>query len=1111
MSGSALKSGVFLVLLALLLNSAAFAGEPAKVAGITGFNSSVKGQPLTWAGGTVSYYTDQGGLGPVLQSADADALVADAFSRWTSIQTVALSATRGGQLAEDVSGANVTLSPDGVSLPPDIQPTATAKPIAIVYDSDGQVTDALLGVGSSTDCMDTTAYGGADAVSSDAHFTHALVILNGACVATSDRVADLRYHLVRVLGRVLGLGWSQVNVNVWSGTPVPTADDKAGFPLMHATDLSVCVPISLCLPNADQPRLDDRAALARLYPVTMQNRTQFPGKQVSATVTARIHGSVRFSSILAAPGQPMQGVNVVARWIDPTTGQLSRTYSASAVSGFLFRGNAGNPVTGVTDPTGNAYDANGSDDPAVEGFFDLAGLEFPDGRSTALYQLAVEAIDPLFSSAVEPYGRWQVTPSGSFAPILVTLNRGGDVAQDVEMTGTPAETTDRFEPETWDAPAPLPISGDWIASFSGYGDTDYYQFTGQTNRTLSVEVTALDERGQPTLNKALPVIGMWALSSPAGTVPGAFTSSPFNTSTPATTRLDAQLLTTTGFRIGAADLRGDGRPDYRYQMRVFYADKISPPRLPMNGGITTITGSGFRENTVVSSNAQILSYAPNRLLVRFPAMDLDDVESLTLTDPVTGASSVMTNALTCGAASDDRIVLASAALPAVPVGGETESPVRFQVLAADKVTAVAGATVQLQAGSGATLDACAGTALCSVLSDESGRVSTFVRVQAASTITVTAVLAPASYSPPSTAQTTVVGSSSATDIALLQARQSIAQGASLDLPLTARVLANGSPVAGKTVNFSITAGSATLSAASATTGSDGYATTTLRVHPMSNDVQVSACVAPGNNPCRSFTFTAVRNSLLQVEPVSGTAQAVLGSEVFQPFVARVTDGGSPAKPVRGASVTFSALDLRVDPATFTQSGDDTITGNFPAPVLLGSAQAAAVSDADGLASWTPPRLSAGDYSVKGLATAGSGSSVGFAIEVFARASQGTQSQPASGTQLSHTYGGSQAGTEQPRVIAGGAPATWVMNPPVEGECVREPAQPKPKAHKEVHGKRAKEEGVPDETTGNIEAETATTTPETQESTKAAEVKSAGKPVVSAELPAPHDRVCPARP
>ncbi len=731
----------YIVLLALLVTgTAALAGGPSKVAGITGFDPDVKGQPLTWAEGTVRYYTDQGGLGPVLSSADADALVADAFSRWTSVPTAAIAATRAGQLAEDVSGANVTRSSSGIALPPDIQPTATDKPVAIVYDSDGQVTDALLGVGSSYDWLNSAAYGGSDNFSSVAHFTHALVVLTGVCVPTVDQVSDLKYRLVRTLGSVLGLGWSQVNVNVWSGVPLPTAADRAGFPLMHAADLAFCVTISLCLPNADQSRMDDRAALSRLYPVTAQNAAQFAGKHVLADATARIHGLVRFASVDSVPGQPMQGVNVVARWIDPGTGQPSHTYSASSVSGFLFRGNAGNPITGFTDPAGTAYDRFGSDDSAVEGFFDLAGLEFPDGRSTAQYQLEVEALDPMFSEAVEPYGPWQVKPSGSFTPVVVTLSKGGDVAQDIEMSGTPAETGDRFEPETYDAPATVAAAGDWIASLSGYGDVDYYRFAGQANRTLSVEITALDETGAPTQAKALPLIGMWSLSAPSGATPGAATHAPFESGAFATTRLDAQLNATTDFRIGVADFRGDGRPDYRYEMRVFYADRIFPARLPVGGGVVSITGFGFRANTAVQIGGatEILSVAPNQMLVRVSAMDQDGTDSVTVTDPATGASSVMTNALTCGAAPDDRIMFASSALPAVPVGGQTESPVRFQVLAADGATPVAGATVQLQASSGAALDACGGAASCFLLSDESGRVSSNVLVQLTGTLTVTA-------------------------------------------------------------------------------------------------------------------------------------------------------------------------------------------------------------------------------------------------------------------------------------------------------------------------------------------------------------------------------------
>ena len=51
---------------------AGFAGGPLYVAGVSGFNSSATGQPITWAGGVVNYYTDQGNLSPLLPGASAD-------------------------------------------------------------------------------------------------------------------------------------------------------------------------------------------------------------------------------------------------------------------------------------------------------------------------------------------------------------------------------------------------------------------------------------------------------------------------------------------------------------------------------------------------------------------------------------------------------------------------------------------------------------------------------------------------------------------------------------------------------------------------------------------------------------------------------------------------------------------------------------------------------------------------------------------------------------------------------------------------------------------------------------------------------------------------------
>src|SRR5207253_7340298 len=101
-----------------------------------------------------------------------------------------------------------------------------------------------------------------------------------------------------------------------------------------------------CIANADQLRMDDPAAISRLYPVTQQNISSFAGKQLFASNTIRIHGSIYFPDAHGNAGQPMQGVNVVARLVDPNTGQPSRRYVATSVSGFLFRGNAGNRVSG---------------------------------------------------------------------------------------------------------------------------------------------------------------------------------------------------------------------------------------------------------------------------------------------------------------------------------------------------------------------------------------------------------------------------------------------------------------------------------------------------------------------------------------------------------------------------------------------------------------------------------------------------------------------------------------------------------------------------------------------------------------------------------------------
>jgi hypothetical protein len=510
------------VTIVLLFVLSSRAGGPKYIAGTTYFDPAATGQPLVWPQGLITYYTDQGDLSPILPNASANTFVANAFAQWTSVSTAALAASNAGSLAEDVSGANVILNADGtVSLPADIQADAVSTPIGIVYDSDGSVTDALLGTGAggSSQCFSNTAFGGIDNYGPLATYSHALIVVNGQCAQQESQFGDVEYRLVRVIGGVLGLGWSQVNPNVLTHIPFPTSDDYAGFPVMHSTDPLNCIPITLCYANPYQLSMDDIAAISRLYPVTSQNLSSFPGKQVFAAVTARIHGSVWFTDTRGRRTQAMQGVNVVARWIDPISGLPSRRYAASSVSGFLFNGNQGNPVTGFTDALGNSFTQWGSSDQGLEGSFDLAGLLLPNGGS-AQYQLTVEALDPKWAGGVGPYTPGPVALSGVAQSILITVIAGSDVQQDILMGGT-AQPLPQLA-STWSSPAPLPPAGDWVGTLGGYGDIGYFLLPAQANRTLSVAVTALDESSNSTLNKIQPVIGMWAASDPPGTISPAF-------------------------------------------------------------------------------------------------------------------------------------------------------------------------------------------------------------------------------------------------------------------------------------------------------------------------------------------------------------------------------------------------------------------------------------------------------------------------------------------------------------------------------------------------------------------------------------------------------------
>lgn len=976
------------VLFVLAFAISADAGGPAYVAGKSYFDTPAMGTPLTWSQGSISYYTDQGDLSTALPSVSADAFISSAFAMWTSIPTAAISATQTGHFAEDVSGANLTVVNGAISTPADISPAATSMPVGIVYDEDGSVTDALLGAGASdaTSCADNAVFGGIDNFDTSAHFTHALIVLNGKCAQSSAQLPDLQYHLLRVIGRVLGLDWSQANLNVIAGNPSPTAAQIAGFPLMHEFDPPVCVPVAVCYSsngtvNPAQPKADDQAALSRLYPVTTQNVSNFPGKKVLEQNTARIHGSVYFTDANGAPGQPMQGVNVIARWIDPATGQPSGSVVVASISGFLFCGDAGNMVTGFTDNAGNELNRFGSNDTSLEGFFDLAGLPLPNGASSARYQLSVEAVDPLWSTQAGPYGSTaQVQPSGSAQPITVTVTLGGDLQQDILMQGSTVQKQQWYGTTSYAAPKPLPTSGNWAGALSGYGDIDFFEFPAQANRTLSIMVNAIDDSNNLSELKVAPVIGMWALADPGQSPAPANTPSAFNTAFAGETRLDAQIFQSTTFRLGIADYRGDGRPDYRYQARVLYGDSIAPARASAAGGTPlTISGLGLKPNTAVqaaSHSAPVLAASATQLLVNTPAVR-DGTYDLTLNDSSSGGQSNMSGVLTVGASPTDTIKMLSGANPATPVGGQAPAPFAVQVVASDGTTPVSGASVQFNSSPPVALSACSGAASCTVVTDQSGNASTYMTPLSAGVISLNAKLAPASYSNPKQVQATLLATTSQLDISLLTPPIWIAQGATITLPITARLMSNGVPVSGTTLNYQVTAGSGSLSAAGVQTDSTGKSSVNLQVSSLAASVRVTVCVAPANSPCQVLNATMVQTTSLQLQAVAGTLQVAGPGEIFQPLSVRVVDSSTPPHSVSGANVAFIAYIGRMpgnEPIVW--AGQSTISQ--PAmPIILAESQLNVQSDANGIASFPISAAGiSGNVAIVGSATLGN-ASVGF--------------------------------------------------------------------------------------------------------------------------------------
>ena len=336
----------------------------------------------------------------------------------------------------------------------------------------------------------------------------------------------------------------------------------------------------------------------------------------------------------------------------------------------------------------------------------------------------------------------------------------------------------------------------------------------------------------------------------------------------------------------------------------------------------------------------------------------------------------MTNAVTLGAAPDDNLLLLQGLNPPTPVGTEATNPMIVRAVAADGVTPVGGATIAWSSTNGAALSICGGTTSCSTITDDSGFSSTALTAAATGVANISATLAPGAYSSAKSVSGTLFATELASDIGVAPAFVSIAQGATLTLPLTARVMSNGAPQSGVQVNFNVVSGSGTLSSSSGTTDGNGYAVVNLSLTAFAAPMQVTACVAKTNSPCGTINANLVTPSQQNLQPVSGAGQVVPLTQAFQPVTVRVIDQSNPPNPVIGSGVTFQTTVLRPGGSSPPQGSSESTPGGFSMPVILAVSQSNVTSDANGLASITPSvGTFTGVLEVDVLATAGTNASL----------------------------------------------------------------------------------------------------------------------------------------
>lgn len=923
-----------IVMIQLSLAPRAFAGGPRFV---TGANLAVPaGQAEGWATTNLQYFTDPGSLASTVTHAQADAMVAAAAAVW-NVPTSSLTLGQGGELAEHVSGANSYFDGQTFVFPADVLASnEAAVPVPILYDTDGSLTDLLLGSGASepTECRQNAVTQSVDDLQTDGHIHHALVVLNGRCVGSApEQMVQMQYQLARAFGRVLGLAWSQTNDNVFTAEALVTADQVTYWPIMHPLDVFCAAYTYQCMLNPFTLRPDDLSALAMLYPVLANHVPT--GKQASDTDANFLYTVASFPT-----GQGMGWLNFTAT--RQHYGITDGYQLVSGMSGEFYQQSLSSPVTGIAPPSG------GTTAGYYEGYVSMRVVPV-EGYSNII--LRSEPINVLYTGefSVGPYAHVPSAPSGSAQGwTAYSLTPLPDVPLGSPTTAWDAASTCRPGNDGSEgAPAPLDASGWQSGQLCGWGHNSWWSATLRAGRSWTLEATATDETGAATTSKAEPVLGIWNAGDATGTLPTVASAAvPFNALALGMTKVQIAAATSdTSVRFVVGDAYGAGRPDFTYTARLLYADVVSPASVGAGGGTITITGTGFRPGNVVEVNGvvavvkswtatQIVAIAPAAAVAGMPPGTPADV---TVADLSTGGTTTISAALSYTTAPDLlQIVSAPSGLE---TGVTAAVPLVVRVTASDGITPLAGATVQFDFTSGsASLGLCSTGLTCQATTDPNGIVQTTLTgvVQGNVSLVATEVVGGAQVT------LTLISIEPARSVSFAPATVYVAAGASDTWTLQLDTLQDGAPISGVPATWTADPG-LTLLSTMATNGITGTVKTgtgrtdvSSAAVPAGSTFAVTGC-AWGTN-CATWTLVGVDPSQIQLGVIGSAGQSVVQDVNLGPVGLLVTD--LTGHPVQDATVL-------VHQRVLGWEGPCANTGRCPSAPVLVSSETTEHSRADG--------------------------------------------------------------------------------------------------------------------------------------------------------------------